>query len=155
MHDSMTLEKAAQLPMKESTGPASTSEQPVVLLVEDDTEMRRFVSQALHAAGFRVVEYSTGQRIRSDIDAAFFYDHIAWVPDLVVSDIRLPGSSGMDILKRIRQAKLDVPVIMMTGFGSKAVVSQAERFGALRVFNKPFDIKDLVELATEVAFAKR
>ena len=127
---------------------------PTVLLIEDDIEMRRFVAEKLREGGFRVVDYSSGARIVNDIDAAFFFDCVAWVPDLIVSDARLPGHSGIEILRRIRQADLDVPVIMMTAFGTPALIEMALALGAIHVLNKPFDVDHLVKIATEIAFAK-
>lgn len=132
----------------------ATPRTPIVLLIEDDTEMRRLVAEKLREGGFRVVDYSSGARIVNDIDAAFFFDCVSWVPDLIVSDVRLPGHSGLEILRRIRQADLDVPVIIMTAFATPTLREQAASLGAARVLNKPFDLDQLVRMATEIAFAK-
>jgi DNA-binding NtrC family response regulator len=65
------------------------------------------------------------------------------VPDIIVSDIRMPGFSGIDVLSAIRRVDLQVPVILITGFGSAEVAAEAQQLGAASLFTKPFDLDDL------------
>jgi len=65
--------------------------------------------------------------------------------DLIVSDVRMPGSSGMDILAAMRRMGVRTPVILMTAFGDAQTRARAEALDAL-LFDKPFDVDDLREV---------
>ena len=70
--------------------------------------------------------------------------------DLVVSDIRMPGFTGLDVLAALREADWAMPVIMITAFGDKETHSEARRLGAARVFDKPFDLDELLKAVAEL-----
>ena len=113
-----------------------------VIVAEDDPEMRRLVVEALRKDGHQVTEATDGGRLlvtlahqrvdRDGVDLA----------DLVVSDVRMPVVSGMQILEQLRAAHWRVPVILMTAFGDDATRGRARSLGAV-LFDKPFDIDDL------------
>lgn len=67
-------------------------------------------------------------------------------PDVVVSDIRMPGVNGIEGLKRIREINSDVPVIMLTGYGALETAQEAIRLGANDYMKKPFDATDMLEI---------
>ena len=110
-----------------------------VVVGEDDGEMRRLVVQALRRDGYAVGEASDGpsllELMRSQASSG---ERI----DLVISDIRMPGCSGLQVLERLRMANDRVPVILMTAFGDDETRLEAERRGAV-LFDKPFLIDDL------------
>jgi CheY-like chemotaxis protein len=62
---------------------------------------------------------------------------------VIVSDIRLPGYSGFDLLEALHDAQCDTPVILMTAFGDQETHDKARRLGAVAIFDKPFDADDL------------
>ena len=64
--------------------------------------------------------------------------------DLIVSDIRMPYITGMQVLRELRERDDAPPMILITAFGSDALHAKAERLGAVAVFDKPFDVEDLV-----------
>jgi DNA-binding NtrC family response regulator len=67
------------------------------------------------------------------------------MPDLVVSDVRMPGMDGMELLRRSKQFAPDLPVLMITGYAGIDGAIQAVRQGALDYLPKPFDVKELLE----------
>src|SRR4051812_4711731 len=67
-------------------------------------------------------------------------------PDAIVSDIRMPGASGIDGLRRIREIDPHVAVIMLTGFGALETAQEALRLGANDYINKPFDAREMREV---------
>jgi len=67
-------------------------------------------------------------------------------PDVVVSDIRMPGINGIEGLKRIREINSDVPVIMLTGYGALETAQEAIRHGASDYMKKPFDANDMLSI---------
>src|ERR1700675_487264 len=119
---------------------------PDILLVEDKESLRRVLQLTLEHAGYSVTEAA---------DARLALSEIARSPhQLVLTDLRMPNGSGIDVLRAARAADGDVPVIMMTGFGSIDEAVQAMKDGAHDFLQKPVDSNHLlllVERALEQA----
>ena len=64
-------------------------------------------------------------------------------PDCVLLDMKMPGVSGIDVLKELKEKWPNLPVIMMTAYDDVALTSQAMEIGAMKYFTKPFDIFEL------------
>lgn len=113
---------------------------PRVLVAEDDDTFRRLLVTTLRRDGFEIVEARTGREL---------LDHVAAVEqsgepfDVIVSDVRMPGMTGMDALAGLRNADWAVPVILITAFGDEETRMEALRLGAGAFFAKPFDLADL------------
>jgi DNA-binding NtrC family response regulator len=71
--------------------------------------------------------------------------------DLIISDVRMPGYGGLDLLASLRHANSRVPVILITAFGSASTHAAAKRLGAFATLDKPFDLDDLMTLASSAA----
>ena len=119
---------------------------PDILLVEDKESLRRVLSMTLEAAGYSVTEAA---------DALVAANEIARQPHrLVLTDLRMPHGSGLDVLRAARAADGAVPVIVMTAFGSIDEAVQAMKDGAHDFLQKPVDSNHLlllVERALEQA----
>ena len=126
---------------------ATLLRQPRVFLAEDDDEMRAFAYWTLREEGYDVVEAADGRQML-DRMRAVFGGSIAR-PDVIVTDLRMPGCSGLEVLAVIRRAGLRIPVILMTAFGDEALHSRAREFGATRVLDKPFDADHLREAVVD------
>ncbi len=113
-----------------------------ILLAEDDAEMRRIVADALRGDGYDVVELADGGRLLVDIAARFKASEGGESLDLIVSDIRMPICTGLQILAALRDAHWRTPVILMTAFGDDSTRRYAESLSAV-LFDKPFDLDDL------------
>jgi CheY-like chemotaxis protein len=113
-----------------------------VLLAEDDAAMRSVVAEALRGDGYEVVELSDGGRLLVDVSARLKAGHGDDSLDLIVSDIRMPVCTGLQILAALRDAHWRTPVILMTAFGDEATRRHAETLRAV-LFDKPFDVDDL------------
>lgn len=121
-----------------------------VLLAEDDDEMRSLLTSALRRNGYRVVECSSGialvDRLRAlerEVSGEAF--------DLVISDIWMPGATALEIIEGIHEHDALPPVILITAFGDATTHARAEALGAAAMFDKPFDIDDLLAKARELA----
>ncbi|MEJ6783140.1 sigma-54-dependent transcriptional regulator [Aminobacter sp. Piv2-1] len=112
---------------------------PVVLLVEDEDELRRSTAQSLDLAGFTVQDSASAERALDFITQGF--------NGVVISDIRMPGMDGMSLLGRIREIDADIPVILFTGHGDVQLAVRAMREGAYDFVEKPFATQHLVEMA--------
>jgi DNA-binding NtrC family response regulator len=117
-----------------------------ILLVEDKDSLRRVLRLTLENAGYSVTEA---------IDARSALNEIATTRHrLVLTDLRMPNGSGLDVLRSARAADMDVPVIVMTAFGSIDEAVQAMKDGAHDFLQKPVDSNHLlllVERALEQA----
>jgi len=118
------------------------SERPRVLLAEDDPEMRKMLAATLNGDGYEVIEAHNGMQLMHYLatDNAI-NDNIRPI-DLVVSDFRMPGRSGLDALLALRSRDWETPFILITAFGDPETHSEARRLGAFAVFDKPFDLDD-------------
>jgi len=124
---------------------------PRVLVAEDDAEMRRLVVDALRKDGYQVSEAADGGGLLIRVAAQRAAiangdggdgDALASPIDLVISDVRMPVCSGLEVLAEIRRSCWDVPVILMTAFGDDEAREHAASLGAI-LFDKPFSIDDL------------
>jgi DNA-binding NtrC family response regulator len=122
-----------------------------VLLAEDDNDMRRLLVCTLRRAHCEVIEARNGLQLTEQIERSRQQD--APSVDLIISDIRMPGCSGLDVLGALRRSDAATPVILITGFGDSETHAQAHRLGALAVFNKPFDMDDLHTLVMSLRTA--
>lgn len=114
-----------------------------VLLAEDDNELRRLLATCLRNDGFEVIEASDcGYLIYClSFSEADYPDHV--LPDIIVSDNRMPGMTGLEALEGLRKADWATPFILITAFGDEATHAEALRLGAAAVFDKPFDVREL------------
>src|SRR5918994_6331401 len=119
---------------------------PDILLVEDKESLRRVLRMTLENAGYSVTEAA---------DAREAVNEIASVPHKVVlTDLRMPNGSGIDVLRASKNADSDLPVIVMTAYGSIDEAVQAMKDGAHDFLQKPVDSNHLlllVERALEAA----
>jgi CheY-like chemotaxis protein len=139
-------------PRPHSTIPPVLAEQRLrIALADDDREMRRFIAEELSAAGHSVVEVQGGDELLQLLRACHAGERARI--DLVVSDIRMPGRTGLSVLQELRAASWAVPFIVMTSFGDEAAHAEAKRLGALAVFDKPLDIEELLRVAITVVRA--
>jgi CheY-like chemotaxis protein len=113
-----------------------------ILVAEDDAEMRRLVADTLRDDGYDVVELADGGRLLVDIATRLKAEAEGDAVDLIVSDIRMPICTGLQILEVLREGRWRTPVILMTAFGDDATRKHAKRLMAV-LFDKPFDLDDL------------
>jgi CheY-like chemotaxis protein len=115
-----------------------------VLVAEDDDEMRRILRESLEEAGYGVIEVANGTDLRRRLIKPSDPGR-GCTPEVVVSDIRLPGFTGIQILEQLRRSDWALPVILITAFGDDEIHQEAKRLGAALLLDKPFDIEDLVQ----------
>lgn len=126
---------------------AATKRRPRILLAEDDPELRGLIRRSLTRDGFEVVECSDGAELlvvarhdwRTDVH-----------PDLVVTDQRMPGFTGIEAVAGMRCMGLWIPALIITAFPEPEFGERAAALGAA-VLAKPFDIDDLRVSAWKLA----
>lgn len=125
-----------------------------VLVAEDDPEMRRLVVEALRKDGHHVTEAADGGRLLVHIAEAFDRDPSLSLVDVIVSDVRMPVCSGLELLERLADARWRVPVILMTAFGDEDTRRRAERIGAV-LFDKPLSLQALRDTVKRLGDLRR
>ncbi len=109
----------------------------VVYAVDDDVAMRESLAFLLEAAGFTVVAFET---------ASSFLDALPGIESgCVVTDVRMPGIDGIELLKRVKREKPALSVIVITAHGEVPLAVQAMKLGAIDFVEKPFDDERLIE----------
>ncbi|MDG5469532.1 sigma-54 dependent transcriptional regulator [Deltaproteobacteria bacterium IMCC39524] len=114
-----------------------------VLLIDDDASLRRVTEYSLHSAGFQVLSASDGKQGL----ASFQADH----PQVVITDIQMPGVSGYEVLQQIKAARPETVVIVITAYSSVEKAVEAMKQGAYDYLAKPFSRDELV-MVVEKAF---
>ena len=107
------------------------SDQAIVHVIDDDEAVRQSLAFLLAAAGIEVQTYES---------ATAFLDVATTVKTgCVITDVRMPEVSGIDLLRRLEELKLGVPVIVITGHGDVPLAVEAMKIGAVDFIEKPFD----------------
>src|SRR5690242_15703279 len=115
-----------------------------ILLIDDDPGVRETMERTLSTAGYAVQSAASGEEGYELARGGAF--------DVILSDMRMPGMSGLDILRRLRDVRVDAAFIIMTGFGTVDTAVEAMKLGAVDFVQKPFFRDELlmrVRSATE------
>jgi DNA-binding NtrC family response regulator len=119
---------------------------PKILLIDDDASLREVVAFALREQGHEVAAHGTGESALGSLES--------FKPDVVITDLKMPGMDGMEVLRRINEADSTIPVIMLTAFGSITDAVEAMRLGAYDYLTKPYD-RDELRLTLDQAIERR
>ena len=107
-----------------------------LVLVEDDEPVRASLVAILDAWGFQVTDFADGESFLASGPGD---------AECILLDVRLPGIDGLEVLRQLRQAGQDIPVIILTGHGDVTMAVEALKDGASDFIEKPFDDADLVD----------
>src|SRR5262249_10081475 len=111
-----------------------------LLIAEDDADMRDLLQEDLEGAGYETV-------IAVDGDAALAHLRRARKPiDLIITDVQMPGLKGGPLLQAVREQHSEIPVIVITGFGSVEQAVQMIKAGAFQYLTKPFETAELLQV---------
>ncbi len=109
-----------------------------ILIIEDDEEMRSLLREFLNDEGYETDSADNGLEAYRRLVRELF--------DLIITDIRMPGLTGLDILPRMRKLQPAAPIIVITAFGSEEVCRKAYQRGATLYLEKPIHLENLKEL---------
>lgn len=113
-----------------------------ILVVDDDMLVRRFLTEALQRKKMDIVSVENGRQALKELSENTF--------DLVITDLRLPDLSGIDILRHIKETAPNTMVVLITAFGTIENTIEAMRLGAFNYLQKPFTA-DAIEAVIEKA----
>ena len=113
------------------------SEPAIVHVIDDDEALRDSLAFLLRTADLEVMSHAS---------AAAFLDSLPLKGlTCIITDVRMPGLSGIDLLRRVKELGIEVPVIVITGHGDVPLAVEAMRFGAVDFLEKPFDDEVLLQ----------
>lgn len=112
------------------------NDKPVTLIVDDDEVFSHRLCRAFVLRGWEA-------HVAASAKEAIVLQHETG-PDLAIVDLRMPGASGLDIVKSLREADPTVLIIMLTGYGSIATALEAMRCGANHYLTKPVDVDQIL-----------
>lgn len=114
------------------------SKRSKILLVEDDTNIASGLEKVLRAQGYVVTAEVRGDAgLQRGLGEDF---------DLVITDLKLPGLDGLELVKQLHQQKPKLPIILITAHGSTETAIEATKWGAFDYIPKPFDVEELLDL---------
>jgi len=106
-----------------------------ILLTDDDQNVRRMLTRVLSTEGYFIKEATDGLDAIKKLEKENY--------SLILLDLKMPGLNGLETLKKIRESDYNLPVIMMSAYGTVTEAVEAMKLGALDYLVKPFDIEEL------------
>jgi DNA-binding response OmpR family regulator len=113
-----------------------------ILIVDDEKNIRLTLSQALETLGAEIDTAANGEEALTKLKEEEF--------GLILLDIRMPGMDGMEVLRRVRDIRPDIRIIMITAYGTIESAVEAMKLGAVDFLQKPFDPEEIRELVSRV-----
>ena len=110
--------------------------EPVIYVIDDDDAVRQSLEFLLKTAGYAVRSFESGKAFLDIVPQLKF--------GCVITDVRMPEITGIDVLRRVKEAGVDIPVIVITGHGDISLAVDAMKLGAVDFLEKPFDEDQLL-----------
>jgi len=111
--------------------------EPTVFVLDDDPSLRSAVSRLLASVGLRAKTFASADEFRQEVDPSD--------PGCLILDVRMPGTSGLDLQRQLTTAGYELPVIFVTAHADVALTVRVMKAGATHVFTKPFDDQMLID----------
>ena len=118
-----------------------------ILLVDDDKALADSVTVVLESRGYEVAHASDGDQGLKIVGSTEI--------DAVLTDFRMPGMGGMELLKKLRESNPRIPIILATAFGTTNLAINATKYGAFEYLTKPFEMPELLETIERAITANR
>jgi len=128
--------------------PAAPAEKPRVLVVDDEPSLREIISIALRRDGYEV---TTADNVGSALDQI----RRGPPPDVLISDLKMPDGSGVDVLRALKERSPGSVGLLLTAFASADTAVEAMRLGAVDYLTKPFNVDDLKQRVARYLEVKR
>ena len=109
-----------------------------IWIADDDEAIRLILEESLSSSGFKTKSFSSADDLIKSLDKS--------EPDLIITDVQMPGMLGYDLLKHINNNFEDLPVIVMTAFADMQAAVESFGGGAFEYIPKPFDLEDAIKI---------
>lgn len=127
--------------------PSNKRDRSSILVVDDELPIRQIIQKILTREGYRVVMAKDGQAALTCLGKRRF--------DCLVVDVKMPGVDGLELLRRAQSLLKDVPVILLTAYGTAASAREAMALGVYEFVAKPFDNKLLTWVVKEAMSGRK
>jgi nitrogen regulation protein NR(I) len=118
-----------------------------ILLIEDDTNIATGLQKVMRANGYNLTALGRGDTgLERATNEAF---------DVVITDLKLPGLDGLELVRRLHQTKPKLPIILITAHGTTEIAIEATRWGAFDYVPKPFEVDELLDLTAKALESSR
>lgn len=111
---------------------------PLVIVVDDDSSLRRALVFLLESVGWKVIAYDSAEKLLAGLDDLT-------QPGCLILDIRMPVMSGLELQRALNERDIHLPIIFLTGHADVSVAVQAMKFGAFDFIEKPFKDQTLLD----------
>ena len=118
-----------------------TDDNPVIFIIDDDPSMRATLADVMRSVGLEVRTFTSAQE--------FLGGDVPDAPACLVLDVRLPGQSGLDLHRTLRESGVGLPVVFISGHGDVQMSVRAMKAGAVDFLAKPFRDQDLIDAVHE------
>ena len=113
-----------------------------IMIVDDEEELLENLQDLLEFKGYHVLTFTTGEEVLEQFDSVSV--------DLVMLDIQLPGIDGLQVLKRIKKKRPDLPVVMVSASSIRGILAQAEEYGADCIILKPYSQAEILKVVHDL-----
>ncbi|NUP07729.1 MAG: response regulator [Polyangiaceae bacterium] len=121
---------------------------PRVLLAEDDVDTRKMLKHVLLFAGYDVIEIENGLELMCYLSSSAVDEVLP--PDVIITDIRMPYFSGLDMLRSVQRCTVAAPVILISAFCDDKTRELAQKGGAVALLQKPLAADQLLAILAEL-----
>jgi nitrogen regulation protein NR(I) len=122
-------------------------QQSKILLVEDDGNIAGGLQKVMRSEGYEVTTLDRGDEgLKRALEEEF---------DVVITDLKLPGLDGLELVKQLHQAKPKLPILLITAHGSTETAIEATKWGAFDYVPKPFEVEELLDLTAKALQSSR
>jgi excisionase family DNA binding protein len=131
----------ASAPPAAATAPRTTAERPRILVVDDESSIRDLLAKTLALAEYDVDTAADG---RSALERLRLYPY-----DLLIADLKMPGIDGLSVIREAKRLKVDLPVIIITGYSTETAAIEAVNLGVSGYLTKPFRVPQVLAAAAK------
>ena len=110
-----------------------------ILIVDDEANARAALSEILRDEGYATETAADGFKALGKLEE--------FAPDVVLTDLKMPGADGLTVIREARRLKADIPIIIITGFSSEASAIEAANLGVAGYLTKPFRVPRVLAVA--------
>jgi DNA-binding response OmpR family regulator len=118
-----------------------------ILIADDEAALLRTMAFTLRRKGYETKTFTDGRSAYEEIQRSH---HNNTLYDLIITDIQMPELSGVELIKKIREAGINIPVLAITGFGNKQLFNNLEKFGCNDILDKPFHMNEFLDRISQL-----
>ena len=122
---------------------AKLGHRPRLLIAEDDAELRSSLVDGFKAHNYDVRDVASGSALLEHLEPVLLAEPNHWDPETIITDVKMPGLDAITLVEGLQYLGWDIPVVVMTGFGSQRLQTRLEAMSTTRYLEKPVDWKKL------------